>query len=114
MSDRLTKPRSKKIAGGFATHHGTGFTYGKMFGRGVVNYFVHGPLKNAVEAGFNPSRLIEVLEAGLPVKELTDLQASLAVSAERLAPMLGISKATFHRRKSAGDKLKTTVSDRVV
>jgi putative toxin-antitoxin system antitoxin component (TIGR02293 family) len=48
------------------------------------------------------------------MKELTDLQASLAVSAERLAPMLGISKATFHRRKGAGSKLNPAVSDRVV
>jgi putative toxin-antitoxin system antitoxin component (TIGR02293 family) len=48
------------------------------------------------------------------VRELTDLQTSLAVPADRLAPMLGISKATFHRRKSAGSKLNPAVSDRIV
>ena len=46
--------------------------------------------------------------------ELTDLQASLDVPAERLAPMLGISKATFHRRKGAGERLGSAESDRVV
>ncbi len=55
-----------------------------------------------------------MLEIGLPVRELTDLQASLDLPAERLAPMLGISKATFHRRKGAGTKLKPSVSERVV
>ena len=114
MSETLTKPRSKKIAGGAALHLGAGFTPGKISGRGVVNFYVHGPQKKVMETGFSPSHLIELLEAGLPVKELTDLQNSLAVSAERLAPMLGISKATFHRRKGAGDKLNPAVSDRVV
>ena len=56
----------------------------------------------------------EVLQVGLPVNELTVLQASLAVPADKLAPMLGISKATFHRRKGAGSKLNPAVSDRVV
>lgn len=59
------------------------------------------------------SRLIHAVEAGLPVKELKELQASLAVPMERLAPMLGISKATLHRRKS-GQRLGKAESDRVV
>lgn len=58
--------------------------------------------------------LTNVLETGLPVKELTDLQASLDVPVEKLAPLLGISKATFHRRKGANEKLESSVSDRVV
>ena len=62
----------------------------------------------------NTANLVKVLEVGLPVTELTALQTSLAVPTERLAPMLGISKATFHRRKGAGTKLKPAVSDRVV
>jgi putative toxin-antitoxin system antitoxin component (TIGR02293 family) len=45
---------------------------------------------------------------------LTELQASLDLPADRLAPMLGISKATFHRRKGAGSRLNPAVSDRVV
>ncbi len=57
---------------------------------------------------------IKAVEAGLPETELTQLQASLAIPAERLVPLLGVSKATFHRRKkSAGAKLSPLVSDRV-
>jgi putative toxin-antitoxin system antitoxin component (TIGR02293 family) len=62
---------------------------------------------------FTPSKLIEVLRAGLPVRELDDLQASLAVPMDKLVPMLGISKATLHRRK-AGGRLGQAESDRVV
>lgn len=47
------------------------------------------------------------------MQELRDLQISLAVPMERLFPMLGISKATLHRRK-AGGRLGTAESDRVV
>jgi len=114
MSNTLTKPRGKKIPGVAAAHHGSGFTSSKITGSGVVNYYVHGPLEKITHAGFNAANLVKVLEAGLPVKELVDLQASLAVPIEKLAPMLGISKATFHRRKGTGSKLKPAVSDRVV
>jgi putative toxin-antitoxin system antitoxin component (TIGR02293 family) len=54
-----------------------------------------------------------VLRIGLPVKELNELQATLAVPMEKLVPMLGISKATLHRRKSKG-RLDQAESDRVV
>ncbi|OYW21766.1 MAG: hypothetical protein B7Z52_00435 [Burkholderiales bacterium 12-64-5] len=50
---------------------------------------------------------------GLPVRELNDLRASLDLPLERLVPMLGISKATLHRRMAAG-RLDPAESDRVV
>jgi putative toxin-antitoxin system antitoxin component (TIGR02293 family) len=62
---------------------------------------------------FTPSRLVEALRAGLPFQELDDLQASLEVPMEQLVPLLGISKATLHRRKAAG-RLDPAESDRVV
>lgn len=55
-----------------------------------------------------------MLQAGLPFGELEDLQTSLAIPSERLAPMLGISKATLHRRKGSSGKLSPSVSDRVL
>ncbi len=67
-----------------------------------------------MEADFTVANLVKVLGVGLPVTELTDLHASLDVPAERLASLLGISRATFHRRKGAGSKLNPAVSDRVV
>lgn len=91
-----------------------GLAPGKLNGAGVVGYFVYGPMENREVPGFAPAGLIKILEGGLPVRELAELQSGLDVPAERLAPMLGISKATFHRRKGAGSKLKLAVSDRVV
>lgn len=57
--------------------------------------------------------LLGLIREGLPVEELDELRATLAVPMERLAPMLGISKATLHRRK-AGGRLDPAESDRVV
>lgn len=59
------------------------------------------------------AKLIASLKTGLPFRELETLQASLAVPMERLAPMLGISKATLHRRKTAG-RMDPAESDRIV
>ena len=95
-------------------HHGAGQAPAKMSGSGVVNFHVYGPLKKLMAADFAAPKLIEVLKIGLPVTELADLQASLDVPAEKLALMLGISKATFHRSKGAGLRLGPAVSDRVV
>ena len=86
---------------------------------GVVQYYTQvAPAGAAVEEAalaydYTPSRLIEVLHEGLPIRELQALQASLAVPMEKLAAMLGISKATLHRRKATG-KLDRAESDRVV
>src|ERR1700721_2123919 len=72
---------------------------------GVVNDYVYGRggksnKANALE--FTPSRIIEFIEEGLPIRELDDLQSTLNVDMEKLTSMLGISKATLHRRKAEG------------
>ncbi len=61
----------------------------------------------------NPAEVIALVRAGLPVAELDALQNILDMPIEKLAPKLGISKATLHRRKAAG-RLETDESDRVV
>lgn len=86
----------------------------KSPGSGVVLFCVRGANASRGPKNYTPSKLVEMLQAGLPFAELQDLQASLNISSERLAPMLGISKATFHRRKGHAGKLPPTVSDRVV
>ncbi|HEU5124758.1 MAG TPA: antitoxin Xre/MbcA/ParS toxin-binding domain-containing protein [Verrucomicrobiae bacterium] len=101
MSTTLAKPQGRKTARGKS-------------GNGVVGFYVHGPTGKTAEKNFAPSNLVELLKVGLPVTELTDLQESLAVPTEKLAPMLGISKATFHRRKGTGERLDSAESDRVV
>ena len=80
---------------------------------GIVAYCLHGAATKTAAAAFAPARLVEVLRDGLPVQEMEALQASLAVPMEKLMPMLGLSKATFHRRKIEG-KLSPAESDRLV
>jgi len=80
---------------------------------GVVDYCVHGSGSQAAAADFTAAKLVVALRAGLPVDELDALQNSLAVPMDRLGPMLGISKATLHRRKAEG-RLGAAESDRVV
>ncbi len=113
MSDTLTKQPSKKSSGTVVVDRKGGQGGVKKAGGGVVSYCVHGATGKITASDFTPSKLIEVLRIGLPVQELHDLQASLAVPMEKLFPMLGISKATLHRRK-AGGRLGQAESDRVV
>ena len=79
----------------------------------IVPYFVRSSTAKLSHHAVSPSRLVKALRLGLPVAELHDLQTRLDVPMERLAPMLGISKATLHRRKESG-KLDVSESDRVV
>ena len=80
---------------------------------GVVHYWIYGPSGDATAQDFTPSKLIETLKTGLPVEELDDLRSHLDLPMDKLAPMLGLSKATFHRRKATG-KLDVAESDRVL
>lgn len=98
MSNALTKTRPKKTTPE----------------NGVVNYYVHEAPKEMAFREVATPYLVKELETGLPVAELTELQASLGLPTEKLAPMLGISKATFHRRKGTAKRLESSVSDRVV
>ena len=82
-------------------------------GGGLVRFYTD-PDRESLDQAFNTSAAIEVLESGLPFSELTELQQKLDVPADKLAPMLGISKATFHRQKQKGGKLDPAVSDRIV
>jgi len=80
---------------------------------GVVRFCIRRPAAKIAASAYTPSKLILVIQDGLPVRELEDLRASLALPMERLGPMLGISRATLHRRK-AGGRLGTAESDRVI
>src|SRR5436305_1856069 len=67
---------------------------------GVVSFCVHGREERTSPGAYTPSRIIKALRTGLPIRELEDLQSNLDVPMEQLVPMLGISKATLHRRKA--------------
>ena len=109
MSTTLPRPLPKKFTGKAVRRKATPVALKKAIS-GVVSYCVRGP---SGKITFPPARLVEVLRIGLPVKELNELQATLAVPMEKLVPMLGISKATLHRRKIKG-RLDQAESDRVV
>lgn len=113
MSITLIKQPSKKTTAAVAVRRNVGQQGVRPAGGGVVSHCVHGATGKSRAADFSPSKLIAALRVGLPVRELDELQASLGVPMEKLFPMLGISKATFHRRKTGG-RLDPGESDRVV
>jgi putative toxin-antitoxin system antitoxin component (TIGR02293 family) len=113
MGTVLAKPKTKSIIAKVISRRKPGYADNKSTGGGVVRYLVHGPSGKATAQNFTPSKLIEALKAGLSVKELAELTNDLDLPIEKLVPMLGISKATLHRRKVSG-KLDTAESDRVV
>src|SRR5258708_5890573 len=113
MSNTFTKQLSKKSSGSVAVHRKGAQWSTKKPGHGVVSFCVGRPSGKMMASKFTASKLIEVLRAGLPVGELHDLQASLDVPMDKLFPILGISKATLHRRKAEG-RLNQAESDRVV
>jgi putative toxin-antitoxin system antitoxin component (TIGR02293 family) len=113
MSDTLTKPLLKKNFGVAIIRRKASPSGLKKHITGVVSYCVYGSGGKINAGSFTSPKLIEALRVGLPVYELDALQASLAVPMDKLVPMLGISKATLHRRK-VGGRLDQAESDRVV
>jgi putative toxin-antitoxin system antitoxin component (TIGR02293 family) len=57
--------------------------------------------------------LIEKIREGLPLEEFHLMREILGVTEERLGGMLGLSRATLHRRKKSG-RLDRAESDRLV
>ena len=77
---------------------------------GVVGHCAAG----VTEAGaMTALEMITALKEGLPMAELETLRDKLDIPMDRLAGLLGISRATLHRRKAAG-RLDASESDRVV
>lgn len=89
--------------------HGSGYSSCPQ----AVRYCVKGASGGMMVEEYGPSQLIASLKIGLPVAELAELRKLLEVPMEKLGPMLGISKATLHRRNIAG-RLDTSESDRVI
>ena len=88
--------------------------------RGLVGFLISGAmpeqqyvLREGKQTEYTPSQVVESIRKGLPIRELDTLQRILGIPIERLAPKLGISKATLHRRKAEG-RLAQEESDRVV
>lgn len=115
MEKTTPKPKSKASPRRKITHRKRQrVASAKLSGAGVVKFCVQGSHPGSTTIKFTPAKLVEVLQVGLPFQELEDLQTRLAVPADKLAPMLGISRATFHRRKGGASKMPPALSDRVV
>lgn len=56
--------------------------------------------------------MVEHVRKGLPFSAFDELQAKLGVTEDRLAGLLGISRATLHRRKKSAH-LESAESDRL-
>jgi putative toxin-antitoxin system antitoxin component (TIGR02293 family) len=95
MSDALTKPALKKNEGK------------------VVSYCVRGQGSRRAASAFTPTELIRLIHTGLPVGELSALQNTIGVTSQQLVQMIGISRATLHRRMASG-RLGSAESERVV
>jgi putative toxin-antitoxin system antitoxin component (TIGR02293 family) len=111
MKKLFSKPKTKKAGARVFGIHSQGHTAARKTDQGIVSICVHGAAGNG--KSFGVTNLIQSLKEGLPVCELDDLRSSLDLPMERLVPMLGISKATLHRRKNVG-RLDPSESDRVV
>jgi putative toxin-antitoxin system antitoxin component (TIGR02293 family) len=57
--------------------------------------------------------VIAKVRDGLPMEEFHSMRKMLAITEERLAGLLGMSRATLHRRKKSGS-LDRTESDRLI
>lgn len=57
--------------------------------------------------------VIDHVRVGLPMEEFQAMRGELGLTEERLADLLGMSRATLHRRKKAGH-LDRAESDRLV
>ena len=105
------KMTTKKPGNRVAESARVAYRGGRKREAGIVDFCVYG--HSGVGDRFSSLELIETIKVGLPVQELDELRHLLDLTMDRLIPILGLSKATFHRRKIAG-KLDEAESDRLV
>lgn len=96
------------------------FRYASPGNGGVVAHLVHAETEatstgaSVEEASvFATPHLIEQVQSGLPSTELEALRDFVDLPIDQLLGLLGISKATWHRRKARG-RLEPSESDHVV
>lgn len=88
---------------------GDGYVEGLRMGMGAAPRLADSP----VLAREDSADTIRRIRGGLPVGEFAALADWLVISEEDLAPLLGISRATLHRRKKLG-RLEPPESERLV
>ena len=78
-----------------------------------ISYYVEPRGAQTAAKTYSPQHVIEIVNRGLPIGELEYLRSHLDVPIDRLTQNIGLSRATFHRRKAAG-RLTADESDKVV
>jgi putative toxin-antitoxin system antitoxin component (TIGR02293 family) len=78
-----------------------------------ISYFDVVPQEGSILREPQAPYLIERVRVGLPLSEFHVMQEMLGVTEERLGGLLGMSRATLHRRKKGGT-LEPAESDRLV
>jgi putative toxin-antitoxin system antitoxin component (TIGR02293 family) len=78
-----------------------------------ISYYVEPRGGRTTAKTYSPQHVIEIVNRGLPIGELEYLRSHLDIPIDRLTPNIGLSRATFHRRKAAG-RLTADESDKVV
>jgi len=83
--------------------------------RGVVQQLLRRSSsgRSGLGRSLTPQQIVALLRRGLPIAELEALQVAMGLPQEAMAPLLGISRATLHRRLLAG-KLLPVESDRLL
>src|SRR6187455_3376803 len=82
-------------------------------GKELVDVHVHAQGSMRMQTKPSPAEVIASVREGLPLRELENLRGALALPIEQVAAKVGMSKATFHRRKLEG-KLTPDESDKVL
>jgi putative toxin-antitoxin system antitoxin component (TIGR02293 family) len=100
MKSAALSPKSRPVRKGFPW-------------RGIVASHVHGRKTSAAQEHQATATVIQAVQSGLPFAEIEALRAALDLPLDQLAPKLGLSKATLHRRKHEG-RLTPAESDRVM
>jgi putative toxin-antitoxin system antitoxin component (TIGR02293 family) len=80
---------------------------------GIVASHVRGRKTSAAQEHHATATVIQAVQSGLPFAEVEALRAALDLPLDQLAPKLGLSRATLHRRKHEG-RLTPAESDRVM
>ncbi len=80
----------------------------RSFGQGLVASHVSTETANP-----SPAQVVQVVQTGLDFEELEALRQQLDLPLDRLASLLGLARATVHRRKASG-RLTSDESDKVV
>jgi putative toxin-antitoxin system antitoxin component (TIGR02293 family) len=100
MKSAASSPKSRPVRKGFPW-------------RGIVASHVHGRKTSAAQEHQATATVIQAVQSGLPFAEIEALRAALDLPLDQLAPKLGLSRATLHRRKHEG-RLTPAESDRVM